>query len=186
MISEREGFAILHLYHIISYAVEAFQHSQGLLVAHDLDIRIIFLDEGDRATMIRFHVVDDEVIDFAVANHLVDILEELGEEIYLYSIYQRYLLIINDIRVVTHTIRQRPEALKTMLVAVVYAYIINFVCNLSHNIYFFTFLPFYTALRIPWKHNCRCPCSIRQRTPGHSSANCPIAPRSNRDRCPRE
>ena len=28
-------------------------------------------------------MVDDEVIDFAVANHLVNVLEELGEEINL-------------------------------------------------------------------------------------------------------
>ena len=82
--------------------------------------------------MVRFHVVDDKIIDFSVANHLVDILEELGEEINLYSIYQRYLLIVNDIRVVAHSVRQRPEALKTMLVAVVYAYVINLVCNFCH------------------------------------------------------
>ena len=86
--------------------------------------------------MVRFHVVDDEVIDFAVANHLVNVLEELGEEIYLYSIYQRYLLIVNDIRVVAHSVRQRPEALKTMLVAVVNAYVINLVCNFCDIIYF--------------------------------------------------
>lgn len=71
--------------------------------------------------MVRFHVVDDKIIDFSVANHLVNVLEELGEEINLYSIYQRYLLIVNDIRVVAHSVRQRPEALKTMLIAVVYA-----------------------------------------------------------------
>ena len=82
------------------------------------------------------YIIDDEVIDFAVANHLVNVLEELGEEIYLYSIYQRYLLIVNDIRVVAHSVRQRPEALKTMLVAVVYAYVINLVCNFCHIIYF--------------------------------------------------
>ena len=81
-------------------------------------------------------MVDDEVIDFAVANHLVNVLQELGEEIYLYCIYQRYLLIVNDILVVSHTIRQRPKALKTMLVAVVNAYVINLVCNFCHIIYF--------------------------------------------------
>ena len=62
----------------------------------------------------------------------MNVLEELGEEINLYSIYQRYLLIVNDIRVVAHSVRQRPEALKTMLIAVVYAYVINFVCNFCH------------------------------------------------------
>ena len=86
--------------------------------------------------MVRFHVVDDEVIDFAVANHLVDVLHKLGEEIHLYCIYQRYLLIINDIRVVAHSVRQRPEAFKTMLVAVVNAYVINLVCNFCHILIF--------------------------------------------------
>ena len=124
VVAQREGFAILHLYHVICYAVEAFQHSQRLLVAHNLDVRVIFLDEGDRPAVVRFHVVDDKIIDFSVANHLVNVLEELGEEINLYSIYQRYLLIVNDIRVVAHSVRQRPEALKTMLIAVVYAYVI--------------------------------------------------------------
>lgn len=136
VVAQREGFAILHLYHVISYAIEAFEHSQGLLVAHNLDVRVIFLDEGDGTAVVRFHVVDDEVIDFTVTNHLVNVLEELGEEIYLYSIYQRYLLIVNDIRVVAHSVRQWPEALKTMLVAVVNAYVINLVCNFCHIIYF--------------------------------------------------
>ena len=184
VVAQREGFAILHLYHVISYAVEAFQHSQRLLVAHNLDVRVIFLDEGDGAAVVRFHVVDDKVIDFAVANHLVDVLQELGEEIHLYCINQRYLLIVNDIRVVTHSVRQRPEALKTMLIAVVNAYVINFVCNFCHIFYIFI-IPSSLLLRIPSKHNCRCPCSIRWRIPGRSSGGCPIAPQTIRSRCPR-
>ena len=134
--------------------------------------------------MVRFHVVDDKIIDFAVANHLVDILEELGEEINLYSIYQRYLLIVNDIRVVTHSVRQRPEALKTMLVAVVYAYVINLVYNFCHIFYIFI-IPSSFLLRIPWKHNCRCPCSIRWRILEPKQGDCPIAPQISRGQCPR-
>ena len=74
-----------------------------------------------------------------------------------------------------------PETLETMLVAVVNAYVINLVCNLSHNLYIFI-IPSSFALQILWKHNCICPCSIRWRTPGRSSGDYPIAPLSIRGR----
>ena len=55
----------------------------------------------------------------------MNILEELGEEINLYSIYERYLLVVDDIGVVAYAERQGPETLKKCFVAVVDAYWMN-------------------------------------------------------------
>jgi hypothetical protein len=54
--------------------------------------------------MVRFHVIDDQIIDRAVAYHLMDMLDELGEKVHFNGIYQTHLLIVNEIRVITHAI----------------------------------------------------------------------------------
>jgi hypothetical protein len=77
---------------------------ESLLVADNLDIRIVFLDKGDRTAMVRFHVIDDQIIDRAIAYHLMDMLDELGEKVNFNGIYQTHLLIVNEIRVITHAI----------------------------------------------------------------------------------
>ena len=132
VVAKVQSLAILNLHNIFCYAIEAFEHAESLLVAHNLDVRIILLDECDRTAMVWLHMVDDEIVDIAVAYHLVDILKILCEEIHLYCIYQCYLFIIDDVGVVAYSIRQRPKTLETMLVAIVDAYIINVACNF-HN-----------------------------------------------------
>ena len=81
MTAQTEGVAVLHLQFILADAVETAEHAKGLLVADDLNAGIVFSDERDRTAVVGFHVVDDKVVDGAVADHLMDVLEKLGEEI---------------------------------------------------------------------------------------------------------
>ncbi len=89
--------------------------------------------------MVGFHVVDDEVVDLAVADDLVDVLDELGEEVNLHCVNETYLLVVDEVRVVAHAIGQRPESFKQVLVAVVDANIIDFVCNFQHSFFSYCF-----------------------------------------------
>ena len=78
------------------------------------------------------YIIDDEkvaLVDTVEVDFFTQFLENIHEVI---GDREIDYLIINDIRVVAHTIRQRPEALKTMLVAVVNAYVINLVYNFCH------------------------------------------------------
>ena len=82
------------------------------------------------------YIIDDEkvaLVDTVEVDFFTQFLENIHEVI---GDREIDYLIINDIRVVAHTIRQRPEALETMLVAVVYAYVINLVCNFYHILIF--------------------------------------------------
>ena len=61
-------------------------------------------------------------------------LRELREEVGLNSVYECYLLVVDDVRVVAHTVGQRPQAFEYILVSVVYAYVVDVGCNLCiHN-----------------------------------------------------
>ena len=84
--SQRESVAVLYLQFIVADAVEPAEHAEGLLVADDLDVGVVFADEGDGTAVVGLHVVDNEVVNLAVANDLLDMFDVLGEEIDLYGI----------------------------------------------------------------------------------------------------
>ena len=51
--------------------------------------------------MVRFHVIDDQIIDLAVTDHAANLLQILFKESHIYRVYQRYHVIIcNQIRIV--------------------------------------------------------------------------------------
>ena len=95
--SEGEGVAILHFDFSSADVVESAEHSEGLLVAHHLDVGIVFAYQCDRPTVVGFHVVDDEVVDGAVADDLVDILYELCEEVHLDGVDEAHFLIHDEV-----------------------------------------------------------------------------------------
>ena len=62
---------ILVLHHVLfaRHAIKALYHAEGLLVAHDDDVGIMLLYQADRARMVRLHMVDDEILDGALADN---------------------------------------------------------------------------------------------------------------------
>ena len=75
--------------------------------------------------MVGLHVVDDDIVDGTVTDDAAHVVYELREEVYFYSVDECYLLIVDDICVVAHAVRQRPETFKECFVAVVDAYWMN-------------------------------------------------------------
>ena len=134
VLAEVEGVALLHIDGVIADLIEALQHVEGLLVADDLHVGIVFLQQRDTATVVGLHVVDHEVVDLAVTDHGMEMLEKLHEEVHLHRINETDFLIIDEIRVVRHAIGQRPQAFEEVLVAVVDTYIMNIFCYFHNSL----------------------------------------------------
>ena len=60
--------------------------------------------------MVGLHVIDDQVVDGAVANDLLDFIEEEVEIVHIDRVDEGYFLVSNQIGVVSHSIRQWPQA----------------------------------------------------------------------------
>ena len=73
-------------------------HVEGLLVAYDTCLGIVLLDEWQGAAMVGFDVVDDDVVDRAVADYRAYVGEKLREEVYLNGIDERNLLVVGSVK----------------------------------------------------------------------------------------
>ena len=110
--AQLQGVAVLHLHLVAVNAIEALHHAKGLLVADDLHVGIIFLDQGQRAAVVGLHVVDHQIVDRTVAYHLLYILNVRHEEVHLHSVDEAHLLVVYQVRVITDAIGQGPQALE--------------------------------------------------------------------------
>ena len=79
--------------------------------------------------MVGFHVIDDEIVDGAVAYDLTNVGQILCKKSHVDRVDERHLLIGNDIRIVLDACREKPKPLKAVLGAVVDAYIMNVLCD---------------------------------------------------------
>jgi len=70
-------------------------------------------------------MVDNNIVDGAVANDLPDILEERHEEIDLYRINQAHFPVVDEVGVIADTVGEGPQALKQILIAVVDTDVVN-------------------------------------------------------------
>ena len=134
MAAKLDGIGVFDLYRTVFDAVEALHHLERLFVAHNLDVGVVLLDQRDGTAVVGLHVVDDQIVDGAVADDLVNVLDELREEIDLHGVNETNLLIINEIRVVAYAIGQRPQSFEEMLVAVVDAHVVDVACNFLHSL----------------------------------------------------
>ena len=133
--TQLERVVVLHLHQIVGDAVEALGHAECLLVAHNLDFGIVFAYQGDGPAVVGLHVVHHEIVDGAVAYHLVYILKILDKEVHLHGVDEADFLVDDEIGVVRHSVGQRPQALEEFLVAVVDAYIVDLVGYFRHDVY---------------------------------------------------
>ena len=123
MLAEFKSVAIRNLNDIVARTnvIVSAHHVEGLLVAYDTCLGIVLLDERQRAAMVGFDVVDDDVVDRAVAYYRAYVGEKLREEVYLNGIDERHLLVVDDVRVVRNAVGQGPKSLEDVLMTVVNA-----------------------------------------------------------------
>ena len=135
VLAERQRVAVLHLMlAAASNAIEASHHAKRLLVADNGDVGIILAHESQRTAVVGLHVVNNDIVDGTIADHIADVLYKLCEEIDLYGVYKTHLLVHDKIGVVRHSFGQWPQSLKEVLVAVVHTHIIDIACYLFHNV----------------------------------------------------
>ena len=94
------GVAVFHFHLMVGHAIETFHHAERFLVADNLNVGIILLDECDGPAVVRLHVVDDQVVDGTVTDYFVNVLQKLGEEVHFHGVYQGHLVVDHEIRVV--------------------------------------------------------------------------------------
>ena len=138
---------ILVLHHVLfaRHAIKALYHAESLLVAHDDDVGVMLLYQTDRTRMVRFHMVDDEILDGALADDILYLAQIHLEIADVYRIDQSDRLIIYQVRVVGNPIRQRPHTFKQMLIAVIHSHVVDFSfyhCFWVHNYSLFRLIPY--------------------------------------------
>ena len=98
--AERYAVALLDFERPGVDAVESLEHLQRLGVAHDLDVGVEHAQCAHGRRVVGFHVVDDQVVDLAVADGLADVLCQTAAEALFDGIYQCDLLVGNQIGIV--------------------------------------------------------------------------------------
>ena len=123
VLAELESVSVRNLHDIVARTnvIVSAHHVEGLLVAYDTCLGIVLLDEWQGAAMVGFDVVDDDVVDRAVADYRAYVGEKLREEVYLNGIDERNLLVVDDVRVVRNAVGQGPKSLEDVLMTVVHA-----------------------------------------------------------------
>ena len=83
--------------------------------------------------MVRFHMVDDQIIDMSVTYGIMYIVYEFILKAMLHRINKSNLFICNNIRVIADTVRQLPQSLKKDLVGIIYSYRIYSITYLHYK-----------------------------------------------------
>ena len=125
MPSQAKRVAILHFHLAAREAIEALQQVERFLISHHLHLGIVLPHQRKRATVVGLHVMGHDIVDRTVAYHLANILDELRKKVGLHRINQTHLLVYNEIRVVRHTVRQRPQSFELLFLSVVHTHIIS-------------------------------------------------------------
>ena len=80
----------------------------------------MLLYQADRARMVRLHMVDDEILDGALADNALYLAQIHIEVADVSRIDLSDRLIIYQVRVVGNPVRQRPHAFKQMLLSLIH------------------------------------------------------------------
>ena len=104
-----ERVALLDLDRAPGDAVKPFDHLERLGIADDLDVGIDAAQRRDRRRVVGFHVVDDQIIDLPFADGLADVGFEAAAEGLFDGVDQGDLFACDQIGVVRHAHRKRPE-----------------------------------------------------------------------------
>jgi len=104
-----ERVALLDLDRAPGDAVKPFDHLERLGIADDLDVGIDAAQRRDRRRVVGFHVVDDQIINLPFADGLADVGFEAAAEGLFDGVDQGDLFACDQIGVVRHAHRKRPE-----------------------------------------------------------------------------
>ncbi len=132
-VAEAEGITIFDLHEpaVIFNVVEALDHSDGLGVADNAYVWICTHHLGNRAAVVRLHMIYDQIVNRASGGYRADVAQELAHLVDAYGIDKSELLAsIHYIGIVTHAIGKRPKSFEKGCDTVVDPGVIYSVCDL--------------------------------------------------------
>ena len=131
---------------VIYYNFPAFQiqvkeilhHAECFFVGNNCGVRVSFHEVCDVGCVVRFHVLYNKIIRFAITKNLLDVIKPFVGKIGIYCIHDSSFFVQDHIGVVGHTVWNFVLAFEKVNLVIVYAYIFDSICDF-HEQYLFSF-----------------------------------------------
>ena len=136
MISERKSTTVFY-FNLASGEVEIkeiLDHVKGFYIGNNGGIRINLEKVCNIGSVIRLHMLYNEIIRFAVVQNLLDIIQPFMRKVGVYCIHDSNLFIQDHIGVVGHAVRNFVLTFKKVNLMVINADVFDSVCNL-HSVH---------------------------------------------------
>ena len=118
-------------------AAELLQHGADAVAADDDGLRMAQQHLADRAGMVRLHVVDDEIVELAPGQNVVDVLEEYLADRRIDRVEQDGLVVEQQIGIVGNSVRHGVNTLEHSESAVIPADPPEILQNLADTVHKF-------------------------------------------------
>ena len=132
--AERKALAVLYYYAAVGVisAKKVLYHCESLGVANYLRFGVLFGEFRDVCRMVRLHVLNYEIIRLSAAQRLLEVREPLFAEMRIYRIHNGGLFVEDNIRIVSHSVRNNVLSLKKIDLMVIHADVNYVLCNFHH------------------------------------------------------
>ena len=137
VVTQLQGVALVddHLAALEVEVIELFHHGEQLGVGDELHVGILLRQLLDAACVVRFHVVDDQVVRQTACQSLLHIGQPLGGLAGVYGVHDGDLVVHDDIRVIGDAVGHDILALEQVDGLVVHAHVQDRIGNVGifHN-----------------------------------------------------
>ena len=116
-------------------AEELFKEFERLRLADNLGIRIFFQERQGGAGMVRFHMLEDEVVQFTAFEQVFYIFQEFVAARFIHGIDDACLFIIDEIGVVRYAFGNRENPFKQFGTEIVASHPINTIFNFFYTMH---------------------------------------------------
>ena len=113
---------------------EVLHHTESLEGGYYGGFGVQIHEVGHIGSMIRLHVLHDQIVGLAVAQNLLQIIQPLVGEVLIYGIHNGDLVVQDHIGIVGHTVGHNILALEQIYLMVVYTDVFDVVGNEHSNV----------------------------------------------------
>ena len=132
MLSERKSISFLYNdLPVLKIGTEKLlHHDKGFCGGNDLGVLIYLHKIGNICRVVRFHMLDDQVIRLAGAQSRPDVVQPFMGETGIHGVHDRCLLIQDHIRIISHAVFYNILAFKQIHLMVIDTYVSDIVRNI--------------------------------------------------------
>ena len=113
---------------------ELFHHAKGFLGRNDFGILVYIHKVRYVCRVVRFHMLDDQIIRLSAIQNLLNINQPFCAEIHIDRIHDGYLLIHDDIGVISHSVGNLVLSLEQVYIMIIDTDIFDVICNIHSNL----------------------------------------------------